>query len=730
MTASADGRVPEWSRATIPLVSVAGGLLLLMAWFAPGWLVPAAVVAWGAALALPRVRAACTWRGVLACAGVLAIFWIKDRLMPGPLAAMGATAGFDARQPQTAALVAQLASLGTCLLLLPALRAAMEGPRVLKAWIRVTVLVLAGLAAAVLTHPAATADYGRGAQLGEVANRNAAAGAFALGAVLAVCLAIEALRHGRSREWPLAAAGAVLCAAAVAALGSRGAVFALAAGAAWLVVRLGGRRARLTLVALIVLVIAVLLAAPATLARLADLGSEFRLELWAGSARALAQAPWGGLGSGGFEAGFALLGGVVPVENMRVAHPDSSWVLLFSEWGLAGVAVVAVVLAYLLRGADDSSERTGLRDGVVAGLVVWAVAAAGDISLHRPVLLVVGLPLLAAAYPLAFRQRSSRGGRWVMAGGITVAVILAAASVWAVRLDARAADPGLIDAKLARLLPLDTRVNHVLGRAALARGESAEAARYFTVVAGVDPANAAAFEGYARALMESRPDLALSFWRRWLDVTGPRAPKLLTDELESPGGADAVYWMRAAESRPELWVVPADTDRAGAQRCYERWLTLPGPVRARSRVVPALGAMARWGATADLRAWMEAGPAVHGSEIAPAGRLLRARGRADLAWVWLDSRFPAPTLVKAETDAGLKARVLANPDDTVAAARLLDQMPPGEESLRLLERLVAKPGAPAAFRIRLARVLRESGRREEALDILLAAADAQAAAGR
>jgi len=685
-----------------------------------------------AALAVPAVRATVSWRGLAVGVTVIGLFWIKDRLMGGPLAAVvaasGAPVAFHARQPETASLVAQLASLGACLLWLPLLRGALDGDRVLAGWIRGTVLVLAGLAAAVLTHPAATADYGHGSQLGAVVSRNAAAGAFALGAILAAGLAVDAFRHGRPREWPLAAVAAGVCAAAVAGLGSRGGLFALSAGAVCLVVRLGGRRARLTLVGLVVLGLGVLLAAPATLARLADLGREYRLELWAGSWRALAHAPWGGVGAGGFETGFALLGRMIPDENMRVAHPDSSWVLLFTEWGLAGVVIVAGALGCLLSGRAAQGERDGLRGVVLAGLAAWAVAACGDISLHRPVLLVVGLPLLAAACPMDAERRGRAGGAIISTGA--VAVLLAVASVWAVRLNQRADDPATIDAGMIRLLPLDSRVNHILGRSALARGDTETAARYFELVAAVEPANTAAFEGYARALMPVRPDLALSFWRRLLAVSVPRASALLRVELARPDGVSAIYWMRAAEVRPELWVVPADTDRAGAQRCYERWLMLPAGVRTGSPVAPVLGAMARWGGTADLTAWLQAGPRLQSSEIAPAGRMLRGRGRDDLAWVWLDHWFPMPVSVKVEPDPGLKARVRANPDDTVAAARLLDQTPPGEESLRLLERLVARPGAPAAFRLHLARALHESGRREEALDLMLAAAEAQAAASR
>ena len=87
------------------------------------------------------------------------------------------------------------------------------------------------------------------------------------------------------------------------------------------------------------------------------------------------------------------------------------------------------------------------------------------------------------------------------------------------------------------------------------------------------------------------------------------------------------------------------------------------------------------------------------------------------------TRLPEPGWESvAEEDAGLKGRVLANPSDFVAAARLVGQTRDPDERLKLLERIAARSDAPAAFLVRLAYVLRENGRRAEALDRLQAAA--------
>ncbi len=713
-----------------PLCAVVGGGFLLAGWFAPALIVPGIGILLAVALAARGVRGSLAGAALLVCLAVIAVFAVKDFLPPGPLAeavaALGAPVGFHARQPNLPTGLGQLASLGLVVLILPVLRTCLADRRLALYWMRTVVVVTTGLAAAVLTHPAATADYGEAFHLGYVVSRNPASAAFALGAIFAAGLAVVAVRDGRSWEWPLAGAAAAVCVAAVAGLGSRGGLFALAVGGGWFVVRLGDRRIRGTVAALVVLGIGLLLLAPATVARLIDLRAEYRLELWAASMRALAQAPFAGFGSGGFQAGFALFGGLIPAEGMRVTHPDSSWVLMLVEWGPLGLIAVAGAGWCLLRNASAEGDQIDIvRVTAWAGVAAWATAAIGDIALHRPSLLVIGVPLLAIAFPSREALCPAGGGRHVgvMSAGL-LALLFAGVSIWADYTHKRPDDPTQVDARLAGLLPLDPRVHHVLGLAALERGAPDEAASHFTLVAALEPANARAIHAYARALLPVRRDLALPLWRRLMVAARLTASSLLAAELAEPGSPDAVYWMRAIETRPELWVVPADSDLTGAQRCYERWRMAPESVRVRSPIGPVLGAIARWGTTGDLDAWLRTGPEVVVSRIASWGRLLRSRGRSDLAWLWLTRLLPAPPLVSGGIEPGLRARVLANPYDHVAAARLLNRTPATDEGLKLLDQLASRPGAPVWFRIRHAHALRERGLRDEALDVLLTAADA------
>jgi hypothetical protein len=175
-------------------------------------------------------------------------------------------------------------------------------------------------------------------------------------------------------------------------------------------------------------------------------------------------------------------------------------------------------------------------------------------------------------------------------------------------------------------------------------------------------------------------------------------------------------------------VVLADADEPAAQRCFDRWRGLGSAERARGPAWSALGAVARWGTVSDLESWLAITREPPMDEVKTGAQLLRARGRDDLAWIWLVHRLPAPRMETVPAvDPGLPARVLANPSDFVSAARLVAQTRDPGERLKLLERIAARPGAPAAFLVQSAHALRENGRRAEALDRLQAAAGMAAA---
>jgi len=702
------GGIPAWWFALL------GVGLVWVGWFAPTWCAPvSALVVLAVLLFSPRARAGVDWSEVAIAAAVPLVLCAKDLLFSGPLGkaavAHGLAEGVLARQPDAAAALHAAALAGLCVVVFIILRGWASGERGPAAWMRGVALGSAVLAAAVLTAPGVVSDYGLVFQLGEVRSRNAASGAFALSAIISIGWVAVALHEGRRTwEWATGAACAVVCTSAVALLGSRGGLLALLAGGLYQLAHFSGKRIRRRVMLAGGVAIGALLLAPATFARLADLRGEYRLELWEASMRVLMQAPWGGLGGGSFAEAFALFGGLVPTEGARVTHPDSSWVMWLVEWGVVGVVVSLIIIFRFIRKDAGAANRSRLQITAEAGVVAWALAAIGDVSFHRTALLVVGVPLLAIARPAHENRAGTIRPAWVLALVVFLCAGVASGRWW---------DDEPVG-------PWDMQGNHRLGYTALARGDSQTAARHFLAVVTVDSANVQALGLYGRTLMPVAPELALEFWKRLFSAANDLAPGLLDQELSrGGGGAGPVYWMRALEKRPELWVAPADADEPAAQRCFDQWRALAPETRARSPWGRTLGAMARWGTVADLEGWLAVAPEVSLENLKNGAHMLRSRKRDDLAWTWLSHRLPEPGWESvAEEDAGLKGRVLANPSDFVAAARLVGQTRDPDERLKLLERIAARSDAPAAFLVRLAYVLRENGRRAEALDRLQAAA--------
>ncbi len=700
---------------------------VVLAWLRPDWLLPL-VLGWVALAAWhPRLRHVFAPRVLLAITGLVAFVALKDLATPGPFAAElsrldPAAAPVSVRQPDWPRVLVSLGRLAAILLALPVLRALLARARLALSAALGLALAQAAIALVLLARPGGAADPGDAFRLGEVASRNPASGAFALGALLALAAGLFAWREGR-RTALAAFVAAGLCAAAVLSLGSRGGLVALAAGAAFLLYQEFRDNPRRALALGGALLLMLLLLAPAALDRLVAGGESYRAELAVSSLRALAAAPAGGLGLGGFAPGFALFGGHVPAEGMRVAHPDCGWILLLVEWGPLGLAAAACAAFVILRPSGGGDRRPDL-PWASAGLAAWAVAALGDISFHREVLLVIGLPLLALRFPDTRDEDEARSPRLAPLLVGLLALGAGAAAWWGGSRLRAAHDPARADDRTAASLPLDPASRHLAGNRALARGDVERAAADYTVAAALEPANSVAIQAYARAITAGRPELALPLWRRLFAGASLRAASLLEKELARPDTRDAAYWLRALPDSPALWILPADSELPGAQNAYERWRAQPAKTKAASRWRAVLGASARWGSVREFNDWLHAAPPPgNATDAAEGADILLRLSRGDLAWPWLARRFPPPAPSRPQaTDPALAVFVRAHPDDAVAALRLLGQTESADERIALLRSLVARPDSAPAFRVRLAHELDAAGRRAEALALLRSAA--------
>ena len=226
---------------------------------------------------------------------------------------------------------------------------------------------------------------------GPFPNRNHTAHVLALGGVLAVGCAADALRHGKVRMLPwLLAAGVIL--AALATVYSRGGIVMLfcALGlwnvsvawkrSSWKILLLG--LSALCVVASVLLVFGGPIAG--RFAVNANFTGDFRLRIWSDARALAADSPWCGAGLGNFSALFPFHRTASVIQS-SVIHPESDWLWLVTEagWPTAALALAAIVCA--LAGAFPNERKTQrrLRTAALAASVAAVVHAFVDVPGHR-----------------------------------------------------------------------------------------------------------------------------------------------------------------------------------------------------------------------------------------------------------------------------------------------------------------------------------------------------------
>lgn len=566
---------------------------------------------------------------------------------------------------------------------------------------------------------------------GTLTNVNGIAGALALSCLAAAGWAWIAFRRRHTGAMVTAVLATLLAGSACLQLASRGATAALVTGVA---VGVGvslrsqfrfGRR--FTLLYLAVVALGALLLAPAVVAEQLDVGVGSRAEIWRSALHIWAQTPWRGLGLGLFEPQFALLGGLLPSLGAQFVHPDSSWVLLLFEFGLLGLAVLAICLAALARDRHRHLREDGqvLRAIAWAGTTAWVVPAIGDVSLHRPALLVLGVPMVG----LLLRGRSAsapaRPRAWPVFATGTVAL---AALFFSLRpylgraeeseqgVNAYAKDPNgqvsLTETGRAslRIHPLDAVSHHQLGRAALLQGDLKLASRHWHFAAQLQPANYAMLRQYAVALQARSPELALPHWQ--LALAG--APEIRAGELsrlltEYPELNYDVAWQAAGEDPAMLIVLAGAFPTTAGQQAFTDWLQQPAAALTTPlRLSDVVAGFARWGSRRDFARWLATRSQEPRAVGDAAQRFVRV-GRADLAWVLLEQLLPEPSALPASA---VTARSVArlDPADKVSLGHRIAALDPSSDNyLQLLQDAVQAQDIAPWFLLRHAHAEARSG---------------------
>lgn len=226
---------------------------------------------------------------------------------------------------------------------------------------------------------------------GPFPNRNHTAHVLALGGVLAVGCAADALRHAKVRMLPWLLAASVIL-AALATVYSRGGIvmFFCALGlwnvsvawkrGSWKILLLG--LSALCVVASVLLVFGGPIAG--RFAVDANFTGDFRLRIWSDARALAADSPWCGAGLGNFSVLFPFHRTASVIQS-SVIHPESDWLWLVTEagWPAAALALAAIVCA--LAGAFPNERKTQrrLRTAALAASVAAVVHAFVDVPGHR-----------------------------------------------------------------------------------------------------------------------------------------------------------------------------------------------------------------------------------------------------------------------------------------------------------------------------------------------------------
>lgn len=571
---------------------------------------------------------------------------------------------------------------------------------------------------------------------GPFPNRNHSACYFAMAVLIgAGCLA----RSGERKHFGLLAASALLVGVLLFALlrtQSRGGVVALGAGLAVflgvVLIKLRSRQALAVALAAALLVGGLgLLAGGQTLKRFAGTGlptddsAAARVVVWKNAAAMWRDAPLLGHGLGAFVAVFPMYQ-QLEMEEVRVKHPESSWLQWLNELGLVPVLLGGVaLLTFCLPNVGALFERRSsffiraAAFGAAAALVTHAVF---DVPAHRWGTVAFALAALAIACPAAEDSRRAPRAAAVVPFGVAAFWLLPLwfdKPAWStLQLDRAHASlvipPGLplseIEATL-RGFPLDPRLRFARGERLLRTG-ALPPSRWqndFRIVTRLVPNSWEICARIARLCRPVQPSLALHYWqlaieratRQRVDIFG----RALADTKSIPGAADV--WTTYAETHPDLALLLGETLGAEAGRHYfDMWWkrrgSQPGPV-SDAEASAFVRVASTWSTPEQFAVWMQQHPERSPLDFRGWAAALRAWGQQEKAWEAIRRELPEPAY--PPTLSRLKREDLGflwkhNPEDIVNArsyAQMLEHFGEHDESERVIFAVAERADAPKWF---------------------------------
>jgi len=274
-----------------------------------------------------------------------------------------------------------------------------------------------------------------GREFGPFPNRNHTGHVLAIGGVLALGCAFDAMRWNRGK-WGFWLFGAVVILVALVVNYSRGGLLLFfgslglwAAFSAWQ--QKSWKLIAIAFSAILLAAAAVLVKGGATAERFA--GGEnsevaFRFKVWSDTLQMCSGSPWCGVGLENFTSIFPFYRKASVVEQ-TVLHPESDWLLVAAETGWVGVACLAILLVILLRRALPFASGTQRRLRLAAFSVAIGAALHGlvDVPGHRLGCVLLSLFALAIARHDVHSEPVGISIKWLSRGLGVGLVVLA---VW------------------------------------------------------------------------------------------------------------------------------------------------------------------------------------------------------------------------------------------------------------------------------------------------------------
>ena len=459
---------------------------------------------------------------------------------------------------------------------------------------------------------------------------------------------------------------------------------------------------------------------PALAERSHEFLRDYRMGVWSDSMNLVRGRVLGGAGLGAFEREYPLVGSLQLPIGVRLAHPDSSWVLFAVEWGFLGTLVLVLCFGALIYSWPSSAEdhdapgaRAGHSSAVARSAVVaWLSCGVTDIALHRSATVFIGLSLVAI---ILSERRLPSWGAWVgRAGALSLSALAAVGVYLSSSWGATQVGPGALGGLTWD--PLNPAVHFSEAQGALSGGgESAVALAHFRAVVTLEHSVPAVAEQVAKSVRTFDFQAAAFFWREafrqakgdssgyglgvlneaiassgnqegcayWIDVVRNSDPALLVGLAAYPGfDRDALLSEWLQSDRRDLLRLPAYQDRLFKSLAGKR---LGGVLRDKIRdACPDAGCKIRY------------------------ARYLHSQNDDAAAWAIVSS-MPMYTLSSEDTRLGRVSAV-------IALARSIKST---RERVDFLQMATKSGGNSRLTRLELARALAETGRYAEACDAAL-----------